>query len=64
MSAIFDFEVFPRIEAEVMPENFASIRLLRKLGFEEEGVLHERSFWQGAFHDLVVFALLKRKSRV
>ena len=50
-----------RIEAEVMPENIASIRFLSKLGFEEEGVLHERSFWQDAFHDLVMFALLKRK---
>lgn len=50
-----------RIEAEVLPANSASIRLLLKLGFQEEGVLHERSFWRGAFHDLVMFALLKEK---
>ena len=51
-----------RIEAEVMPENTASVRLLRKLDFQEEGVLHERSFWKGGFHDLAIFALLKRRS--
>jgi RimJ/RimL family protein N-acetyltransferase len=51
-----------RIEAEVMPDNIASIQLLRKLGFQEEGVLHERSFWQGSFHDLIMFALLKRNT--
>ena len=53
-----------RSEAEVMPDNSASVRLLHKLGFQEEGVLHERSFWKGAFHDLVMFALLKSKSNV
>ena len=46
-----------RIEAEVMPENEASLRLLRKLGFVAEGVLRERSFWKRAFHDLVMLAL-------
>ena len=51
-----------RIEAEVMPENRASVQLLRKLDFQEEGVLHERSFWKGGFHDLSIFALLKRRS--
>jgi [ribosomal protein S5]-alanine N-acetyltransferase len=53
-----------RIETEVMPENSASVRLLHKLGFQEEGVLQERGFWKGAFHDLVMFALLKSKSKV
>jgi RimJ/RimL family protein N-acetyltransferase len=48
-----------RIEAEVMPENEASVRLLRNLGFVAEGVLRERSFWKGAFHDLIMCALLK-----
>lgn len=47
----FEHMCLNRIEAEVMPENIASIRLLLKLGFVEEGVLHERSFWRGAFHD-------------
>jgi ribosomal-protein-alanine N-acetyltransferase len=51
-----------RIEAEVMPENSASIRLLRKLDFHEEGILQERSFWKGAFRDLAMFALLNKSA--
>ena len=51
-----------RIEAEVMPENSASVRLLHKLDFQEEGVFRERGFWKGDFHDLAMFALLKRPS--
>jgi ribosomal-protein-alanine N-acetyltransferase len=50
-----------RIEAGVMPGNEASVRVLRKLGFQEEGTLREYGFWKGAFHDLRWFALLKRE---
>lgn len=49
-----------RIEATVMLSNIASIELLRKLGFQEEGILKERGFWKGNFHDLKMFALLKK----
>jgi ribosomal-protein-alanine N-acetyltransferase len=49
-----------RIEAYVMTGNDASMSLLRKLGFQEEGLLHEYGYWQQAYHDLHLFALLKR----
>ncbi len=49
-----------RIEATVMLPNIASMRLLQKLGFQEEGILRERGFWKGNFHDLKMFALLKK----
>lgn len=49
-----------RIEAYVMTGNEASMALLRKLGFQAEGVLREYGYWQRAFHDLHLFALLKR----
>ena len=49
-----------RIEATVMLPNIASIKLLQKLGFQEEGILRERGFWKGHFHDLRMFALLKK----
>ncbi|HTK09382.1 MAG TPA: GNAT family N-acetyltransferase [Ktedonobacteraceae bacterium] len=49
-----------RIEAQVMPENIASIQLLRKVGFREEGTLRERGFWKDAFHDLTLFSILKQ----
>ncbi len=49
-----------RIEALVMQENIASIQLLRKLRFQEEGILRGRGFWKGEFHDLKLFAMLKK----
>lgn len=48
-----------RIEATVMMENIASMRLLEKLGFQEEGILRKYGFWKGGFHDLKLFSLLK-----
>jgi ribosomal-protein-alanine N-acetyltransferase len=50
-----------RIEAYVMAGNVASLALLQKLGFREEGILREYGYWQSAFHDLHLFALLKRQ---
>lgn len=49
-----------RIEALVMVNNIASIQLLKKLGFFEEGLLREYGYWKGQFHDLKIFSLLKR----
>jgi [ribosomal protein S5]-alanine N-acetyltransferase len=49
-----------RFQALVMPGNVASIKLLLKLGFQEEGVLREYAHFKGAFHDLHCFSLLKR----
>jgi len=49
-----------RIEALVMLENIASMTLLEKLGFQEEGILREYGYWKGKFHDLKMFSLLKR----
>ncbi len=49
-----------RIEAMIVPENIASAQLLRKLGFQEEGILRERGFWKHTFHDLLLFSLLRK----
>ncbi|GAC1401577.1 MAG: GNAT family N-acetyltransferase [Ktedonobacteraceae bacterium] len=65
ISAMIDFGFtsmgLNRIEADVMPENTASARLLHKLGFQEEGTRREYAFWGGTFHDLTLFSLLKRE---
>lgn len=53
-----------RIEAQIHPDNLASLKLIRKLGFREEGLLREVAFWSGAHHDLLQFALLRREWRV
>jgi len=50
-----------RIEAIVNPGNVASIRLLQKLGFHQDGVLRERTYFHGRFIDDVCFSLLARQ---
>ena len=49
-----------RVEADVDPENAASLALLARLGFREEGRLAERWFTFGAWRDSVVLGLLSR----
>lgn len=49
-----------RVEAQIHPENAASLRLAQSLGFVEEGVLREVGFWAGRHHDLVQYGLLRR----
>jgi ribosomal-protein-alanine N-acetyltransferase len=52
-----------RIEALVDPGNTASIRLLLRLGFSQEGVLREYTHFRGKFVDDVCFSLLRREWR-
>jgi ribosomal-protein-alanine N-acetyltransferase len=48
-----------RVEATVAPENIASRRLLEHLGFREEGLLRQRSFYRGRYVDDMYFGLLR-----
>ncbi|MCR8853623.1 GNAT family N-acetyltransferase [Lysinibacillus fusiformis] len=48
-----------KIEAKVEPENKASIRLLGKLNFCQEGILRQHEFEKGKYVDLVLFSILK-----
>lgn len=50
-----------RIEATVATQNSASVRVLEKLGFVKEGILRERSYMSGTYHDMVMLSLLKRE---
>jgi len=50
-----------RIGAQVHPLNFGSLRLLRTMGFVQEGSLREIGCWGGAFHDLLQLSLLERE---
>jgi [ribosomal protein S5]-alanine N-acetyltransferase len=57
----FDEMDLNRIEAVVLPENTASIKLLEKLGFENEGVLKEYENWGSkGYVDLCMFSLLRK----
>jgi [ribosomal protein S5]-alanine N-acetyltransferase len=49
-----------RIEAHTDAANVRSIRMLRRLGFWREGTLHEHFLEDGQFHDVALFALLRR----
>ena len=48
-----------RIQADTVPGNIASEKVLKKLGFKEEGLRRQSGFWKNAFHDLRCFGLLK-----
>ncbi len=50
-----------RIEADVMLENAASIKVLDKVGFKREGIMREYGYWKGKYHDLYLYSLLKRE---
>lgn len=48
-----------RIQAITVPANVASEKVLEKLGFENEGLMRQYSFWKGRFHDMNMFSLLR-----
>lgn len=48
-----------RIQADTVPGNIASESVLRKVGFQEEGLRRESGYWKGRFHDLKCFGLIK-----
>lgn len=56
----FFFEL-NRVQALTSLENTASISLLRKFGFQPEGILREYGYWNNRFHDLRMYSLLRRE---
>lgn len=67
VSAIVDFAFrdlgFHRIEANPFAENVASVKLLEKLGFKEEGRLRERHFFRDRYLDQLYFGILREEWR-
>ena len=55
----FDEMDLHRVEADVDPANEGSVRLLRRLGFREEGRMRERWFTCGRWTDSLLFGLLR-----
>ena len=67
LSTVIDFAYsgdffFPvnRIQAVTYLDHAASIGLLKKLGFQEEGIRREAGYWKDQYHDLRSFSLLRR----
>jgi ribosomal-protein-alanine N-acetyltransferase len=56
----FEHMALNRIQAQVHPQNTASIKSLESLGFVQEGCFREARVWHGQHHDLLQYALLKR----
>lgn len=61
----FGFEVrnLHRVEARVRLGNEASMQLLQRLGFQEEGLLRECLFLNHSFFDVKIFSLLQSEYR-
>jgi len=61
--SLFDFAFaelsLHRVEADVDPQNAASIRVLERLGFQKEGFLRERWIVGGKFFDALFYGLLR-----
>lgn len=51
MKHLFTRSRIHRVEARVLPENKASIRVLEKLGFQYEGIERSSILIRGSFHD-------------
>jgi ribosomal-protein-alanine N-acetyltransferase len=52
-----------RIEAGVLPGNHASVRVLEKLGFREEGTRRDYLYFKGRFQSLRSFSRLESDAR-
>lgn len=48
-----------RVAATTDLDSQRSMKLLRRLGFNEEGVLRQYGFWKGRFHDVRLFSLVR-----
>lgn len=59
----FDRLNLNRIFLHVLADNPGAVQLYRQCGFREEGRLREAFFDQGAFKDILLFALLKADYR-
>lgn len=65
LNTVVNFAVYQlninRLEANVSIENIASIKVLKKCGFIEEGIMRSRSYWKGKYHDMMILSLLKNE---
>ncbi|GAA3599773.1 GNAT family protein [Kineosporia mesophila] len=56
---LFDHTAVQRIEAGTDVENIAEQRALEKAGFQREGVMRGHYFRMGAWHDTVLYSVLR-----
>lgn len=49
-----------RVEALITPGNEASVKVLKKVGYIQEGIVRERDLIKGKLEDGIIMAILKR----
>ena len=63
MNLIFEYAFnilnLKKVLLEVTSFNANSIHLYEKIGFEKEGVLKQHYFWDGDYHDVLIYGLFK-----
>lgn len=52
-----------RVEALILPQNDASSGLVKRLGFQLDGVMRGKTFWNNAFHDISMYSILHNEWR-
>lgn len=55
----FEVLALHRLEADIDPDNAASLRLFERQGFQREGLLRQRWFVSGQWRDTVLLGLLQ-----
>lgn len=55
----FDEMELNRVEALVMAGNTASVAVLRRMGFAQEGEMRERALHRGSYRDVQIFGLTR-----
>ena len=55
------FNCLQRLQVWVRVENCACIQLIKQLGFVREGCFRKIFYWQGSYHDLYCFSLLRKE---
>ncbi|MFP4458158.1 MAG: GNAT family N-acetyltransferase [Candidatus Zixiibacteriota bacterium] len=61
MQHAFDAMNFHRLEAEAVEYNPKSKNLLEALGFRKEGIMREAKYFEGKYHSVIKFGILKRE---
>ncbi|MEA2067156.1 MAG: GNAT family protein [Thermotogota bacterium] len=55
----FNMLNFHRLEAEIVDYNEKSINLFESLGFKREGTMREAKYYEGKYHDIYMYGLLR-----
>ncbi len=61
MKYLFERENIERIQAKVLPENEASVKLLKRVGMKEEALLKKGVSIKNELHDLAIYGILKEE---